>query len=61
MKTIAQLLREMKTVELSESMLKDLELIEKVNLRLAYHDALIRVSFEEWYEVNTSTNENQPT
>ena len=46
MKTIAQLLREMKTVELSEPMLKDLELIEKVNLRLAYHDALIRVSFE---------------
>ena len=50
MKTIAQLLREMKTVELSESMLKDLELIEKVNLRLAYHDALIRVPFEDWYE-----------
>jgi len=50
MKTIAQLLREMKTVELSESMLKDLELIEKVNLRLAYHEALIRVPFEDWYE-----------
>ena len=50
MKTIAQLLREMKTVELTESMLKDLELIENVNLRMAYHDALIRVPFEEWYE-----------
>lgn len=52
MKTIAQLLREMKTVELSESMLKDLELIENVNLRMAYHDALIRVPFEQWYESN---------
>lgn len=42
----------MKTVELSESMLKDLELIENVNLRMAYHDALIRVPFEQWYESN---------
>ena len=50
MKTIAQTLRELKTVELSESMLKDIELIEQINLRHAYHDALIRVPFEEWYE-----------
>jgi HEPN domain-containing protein len=52
MKTIAQLLREMKTVELSESMLKDIELMEQINLRHAYHDALIRVPFEEWYDSN---------
>jgi hypothetical protein len=50
MKTIAQTLRELKTVDLSESMLKDIELIEQINLRHAYHDALIRVPFEEWYE-----------
>jgi hypothetical protein len=50
MKTIAQTLRELKIVDLSESMLKDIELIEQINLRHAYHDALIRVPFEEWYE-----------
>ena len=50
MKTIAQTLRELKTVDLSESMLKDIELMEQINLRHAYHDALIRVPFEEWYE-----------
>jgi hypothetical protein len=52
MKTIAQTLRELKTVDLSESMLKDIELMEQINLRHAYHDALIRVPFEEWYESN---------
>ena len=52
MKTIAQTLRELKTVDLSESMLKDIELMEELNLRHAYHDALIRVPFEEWYESN---------
>lgn len=52
MKTIAQTLRELKTVGLSESMLKDIELMEQINLRHAYHDALIRVPFEEWYESN---------
>jgi hypothetical protein len=40
MKTIAQSLRELKSLDLSESMLKDIELIEKSTLRLAYHDAL---------------------
>ena len=52
MKTIAQTLRELKTFNLSESMLKDIELMEQINLRHAYHDALIRVPFEEWYESN---------
>jgi hypothetical protein len=52
MKTIAQTLRELKTVDLSESMLKDIELMEQINLRHAYHDALIRVPFEEWYDSN---------
>ena len=49
-KTISQLLRELKSVEISESILKDIENIEKITLRMAYHDALIRVPFEEWYE-----------
>jgi HEPN domain-containing protein len=48
--TISQLLRELKSVDLSESIIKDIETIEKVHLRFAYHDALIRVPFEEWYE-----------
>ena len=52
MKTIAQTLRELKTFNLSESMLKDIELMEQINLRHAYHDALIRVPFEEWYDSN---------
>jgi hypothetical protein len=52
MKTIAQSLRELKTIDLSESMLKDVELMEQINLRHAYHDALIRVPFEEWYDSN---------
>ena len=52
MKTIAQTLRELKTAGLSESMLNDIELMEQIKLRHAYHDALIRVPFEEWYEQN---------
>ena len=48
--TISQLLRDLKSVDLSESIIKDIETIEKLHLRFAYHDALIRVPFEEWYE-----------
>jgi HEPN domain-containing protein len=48
--TISQLLRELKSVDISESIIKDIETIEKLHLRFAYHDALIRVPFEEWYE-----------
>jgi HEPN domain-containing protein len=48
--TISQLLRELKSVDISESIIKDIETIEQVHLRFAYHDALIRVPFEEWYE-----------
>ena len=48
--TISQLLREMTTCGLSESILKDIETIEQVHLRFAYHDALLRVPFEQWYE-----------
>jgi hypothetical protein len=40
----------MTSYDLPESLLKDIETIEKVHLRFAYHDALIRVPFEEWYE-----------
>jgi hypothetical protein len=50
--TISQLLREMQTADLSESILKDIETIEQVHLRFAYHDALLRVPFEEWYDSN---------
>jgi HEPN domain-containing protein len=53
--TISQLLRQMKSVDISESILKDIETIEKVTLRMAYHDALIRVPFEEWYEATFKT------
>lgn len=55
MKTIAQLLREIKTADLSESILKDIELIEKTTLRHAYHDALLRVPFDQWYEQTFDT------
>jgi HEPN domain-containing protein len=53
--TISQLLRELKSVDLSESIIKDIETIEQVHLRFAYHDALIRVPFEEWYESTFQT------
>ena len=53
--TISQLLREMKTADLSESILKDIETIEQVHLRFAYHDALLRVPFEQWYEATFKT------
>ena len=48
--TISQLLRQLKSADISESILKDIETIEKVTLRMAYHDALLRVPFEDWYE-----------
>jgi HEPN domain-containing protein len=48
--TISQLLRQLKSADISESILKDIETIEKVTLRMAYHDALLRVPFEQWYE-----------
>jgi HEPN domain-containing protein len=48
--TISQLLRQLKSADISESILKDIELIEKVTLRMAYHDALLRVPFDQWYE-----------
>ena len=53
--TISQLLRELKSVDISESILKDIELIEKVTLRIAYHDALLRVPFDQWYEATFKT------
>ena len=34
---------------------KDIETIEKVTLRIAYHDALLRVPFEDWYEATFKT------
>jgi HEPN domain-containing protein len=48
--TISQLLRQLKSADISESILKDIETIEKVTLRMAYHDALLRVPFDQWYE-----------
>ena len=48
-------MREMKTADLSESILKDIETIEQVHLRFAYHDALLRVPFEQWYEATFKT------
>ena len=49
------MLRELKSVDISESMLKDIETIEKVTLRIAYHDALLRVPFEDWYAATFKT------
>jgi hypothetical protein len=42
-------------------MLKDIELIGEINLRHAYHDALIRVPFEEVvrFELSQKTNQNE--
>jgi HEPN domain-containing protein len=53
--TISQLLRQLKSADISESILKDIELIEKVTLRIAYHDALLRVPFDQWYEATFKT------
>ena len=53
--TISQLLREMKSYDLPESLLKDIETIEQVHLRFAYHDALLRVPFEDWYAATFKT------
>jgi hypothetical protein len=53
--TISQLLRQLKSADISESILKDIETIEQVHLRFAYHEALIRVPFEEWYEATFQT------
>jgi hypothetical protein len=53
--TISQLLRQLKSADISESILKDIELIEKVTLRMAYHDALLRVPFDQWYESTFKT------
>ena len=48
MKTIAQTLRELKTVDLSETMLMDIELMEELNLRSAYYEIPFAKRFEEW-------------
>ena len=53
--TISQLLRELKSVDISESIIKDIETIEQVHLRFAYHDALLRVPFDQWYEATFKT------
>lgn len=49
MKTIAQLLRELKSVELSEGILETIDDIEKHNLERAY-DEKGRVPFEQWHQ-----------
>lgn len=49
MKTIAQLLRELKSVELSEGILETIADIEKHNLECAY-DESSHIPFEKWHE-----------
>ena len=49
MKTIAQLLRELKSVQISEGILETIADIEKYNLERAY-DESSRVPFEQWHE-----------
>jgi HEPN domain-containing protein len=53
--TISQLLRELKSVDISESILKDIETIEQVHLRYAYRDSSVSVPFEQWYEATFKT------
>ena len=53
--TISQLLRQLKSADISESILKDIETIEQLHLRFAYHDALLRVPFEQWYKATFKT------
>ena len=53
--TISQLLRQLKSADISESILKDIETIEQLHLRFAYHDALLRVPFEDWYAATFKT------
>ncbi len=55
MKTLAHLLQDNKTSGLSESILKDIELIEQIHLRFAYLEASNRVPFDEWYEATFNT------
>ena len=50
MKTIAQLLRESKSLNISEDMLKSIEIIEYTNLARAYELGRPYLTFEEWYE-----------
>jgi hypothetical protein len=50
MQTISQILRDLKTCGLSESILKDIETIETIHLRYAYRDSSVSVPFEQWHE-----------
>jgi len=53
--TISQILRELKSVDISESILKDIETIEAIHLRYAYLDSSVSVPFEQWYESTFKT------
>lgn len=52
MKTIAQLLREFESFDIPESILKDIELIEYLNMAEAYDSGTPKVLFEDWYQRN---------
>ena len=53
--TISQLLRQLKSVDISESILKDIETIEAIHLRYAYRDSSVIVPFEQWHEATFKT------
>ena len=53
--TISQLLRELKSVDISESIIKDIETIETIHLRYAYRDSSVSVPFEQWHEATFKT------
>jgi len=55
MQTISQILRDLKTCGLSESILKDIETIETIHLRYAYRDSSVIVPFEQWHEATFKT------
>lgn len=49
MKTITQLLRELKSVELSEGILESVENIERNHLERAYYQNNGQLTFDQWY------------
>lgn len=50
MQTISEILKDLKTCGLSESIIKDIETIETIHLRLAYLNSSVSVPFEQWHE-----------
>ena len=52
MKTVTQMLRESKSLNISEEMLKSIEVVEYLNMAEAYDSGTPKVLFEDWYQRN---------